>query len=64
MQTWHTNCRPSDIPVQKEVLKSRVLKVSKWPVSKSELTNRNLKHFIRYINSADLEKINRSNEQM
>jgi hypothetical protein len=69
MQTRHTNGRPSDIPVQKTkelktILKSSVLKVGKWPVSKSELTNRNLKQFIKYINSMDLEKINQSNEQM
>jgi hypothetical protein len=38
--------------------------VGKGPVSKSELNNRNLKQFIRYINSMDLEKINHSNEQM
>jgi len=33
-------------------------------MSKSELTNRNLKQFIIYINSMDLEKINHSNEEM
>ena len=68
MQTRYTNNRPSDIPVQKakerEILKNGVLKVGNWPVSKSELTNRNLKQLIRYINSKDLEKINLSNEQM
>jgi len=69
MQTWHINSRPSDIPVQKlksekEILKKSVLKVGNWPVSKSELTNRNLKQLIRYINSMDIEKINHSNEQM
>jgi len=32
-------------------------------VNKSELTNGNLKQFIRYINSIGLEKINHSNEQ-
>jgi len=41
---------------EREILKSSVLKVGKWPVSKSELTNGNLKQFIRYINSMDLEK--------
>jgi hypothetical protein len=46
------------------LLKSSILKVGKWPVSKRELTNRNLKQFIKYINSIDLEKINQSNEQM
>jgi len=49
---------------EREILKNSVLKVGNWPVSKSELTNRNLKQFIRYINSMDLEKINNSNEQM
>jgi hypothetical protein len=39
-------------------LKSSELKVGKWPVSKSELTNRYLKQLLRYINSIDLEKIN------
>jgi hypothetical protein len=41
-----------------------VLKVGYWPVSKSEPTNRNVKQFIRYINSMDLEKIIHSNEEM
>jgi uncharacterized protein YlxP (DUF503 family) len=68
MQSRNTNSRPSDIPVQKAkekraILKSSVLKVGKWPVSKSELTNRNLKQFINCINSMDFEKINQSNEQ-
>ena len=68
-QTRHTNGRPPDIAVQRlknvrEILKSSVLKVGKWPVTKSELTNGNLKQFIRYINSTDLEKINHSNEHM
>jgi len=49
---------------EKEILKNSVLKVGNWPVSKSELTNRNLKQLIRYINSMGLEKINHSNEQM
>jgi hypothetical protein len=35
---------------EREIQKSSVLKVGKLPVSKCELTNRNLKHFIRYIN--------------
>jgi uncharacterized protein YlxP (DUF503 family) len=49
---------------EREILKNSVLKVGKWPISKSELSNRNLKEFIRYINLTDLEKINHSNEQM
>ena len=68
-QTRHTNSRPSDIAVQKvnnerEVLKNGKLKVGNWPVSKSELTNRNLKQLMRYTNSMDLEEINHSNEQL
>jgi hypothetical protein len=39
-------------------LKSSVLKVGKWPVTKSEPTNTYLKKLIRYINLIDLEKIN------
>jgi len=49
---------------ERETLKNSVLKVDNWPASKSELTNRNLKRLIIYINSMDLEKINHSNEQM
>ena len=40
------------------------VKAGKWPVSKSGLTKGNLKLFISYINSMDLEKINHCNEQM
>jgi hypothetical protein len=47
---------------ERAILKSSVLKEDKWPVSKIELTNRNLKQFINYINSMDLVKINQSNE--
>jgi hypothetical protein len=43
---------------ERKHLKRSVLNVGKWPVSKSEMTNRNLKQLIRYINSIDLEKIN------
>ena len=49
---------------ERETLKNSVLKVGNWPASESELTNRNLKQLIRYINSMELEKINHSNEQM
>ena len=44
-------------------VKRSVLKAGKWPVRKSEPTNRKLKQFIIYINSMDLQKINKSNEQ-
>ena len=45
-------------------MKKNVLKAENFPVSKSELTNRNLKHLLSYINSMDLEKLNHSNEQI
>jgi ABC-type enterochelin transport system ATPase subunit len=46
------------------MLKNSVLKAGNWPISKGELTNKNLKQFIRYINSMDLEKLNHSNEEL
>ena len=49
---------------ERVIPKYSVLKVGNWPVSKSELTKRNLKWLIRYTNLMDLEKINHSNEQM
>jgi hypothetical protein len=49
---------------EREKLKTSALKVGNWPVSKSELTNRYLKQFIRYVSSMDLEKLNHSNKQM
>ena len=39
-------------------LKSSLLNVGKWPVTRSEMTNRYLKQLLRYINSTDLQKIN------
>jgi hypothetical protein len=42
------------------MLKNSVLKAGNWLISKSELVNKNLKQFIRYINSMDLEKLNYS----
>jgi hypothetical protein len=36
---------------EREILKNGAFKVGNWPVIKSELTNRNLKQIIRYINS-------------
>ena len=49
---------------EREILKNSVLKAGNWPVSKSELTNGNLKQFVQYINPIDLEKKNHSNKQM
>ena len=45
---------------ERGMLKNSVLKTGNWPISKSELINKNLKQFIRYINSMDLEKLNHS----
>jgi len=64
MQTRHTNSRPFDISVRKVkergMLKNSVLKAGNWPISKSELINKNLKQFTCFINSMDLEKWNHS----
>jgi len=49
---------------ERESLKTSVVKVGSCPASKSELTNRYLKQFIRYINAMDLEMINHPNKQM
>jgi hypothetical protein len=48
----------------REKLKTSVLRVGNWPVSKIELTNRYLKQFTRYVNSMDLEKLNHFNIQI
>jgi hypothetical protein len=42
------------------MLKNSVFKAGNWPISKSELVNKNMKQFILYINSMDLEKLNHS----
>ena len=49
---------------ERGILKNSVLKAGNWPISKSELINKYLKQFIRYINSMDLEKLNHSNEEL
>jgi len=49
---------------ERGMLKNSVLKSGKWPISKGELINKNLKQYIRYINSMDLEKLNHSNEKL
>jgi hypothetical protein len=43
---------------ERGMLKNCVLKAGNWPISKSELVNKNIKQLIRYINSMDLEKLN------
>jgi hypothetical protein len=45
---------------ERGMLKNSVLKAGNWPVSKSELVNKNLKQFILYIDSIVLEKLNHS----
>jgi hypothetical protein len=49
---------------ERGMLKNSVLKAGNWPISKSELINKNLKQFIRYINSMDLEMLNHSNKEL
>ena len=49
---------------EREILKNSLLKEGSWPACKSELTNRNLKQFIRHTNSMDFVKINHPIEQM
>jgi len=49
---------------EKGMLKNSVLKAGNWPISKSELINKNLKQFICYVNSVDLEKLNHSNKEL
>jgi hypothetical protein len=46
------------------MLKNSLLKAGNWPISKSELINKNLKEFIRYINTMDQEKLNNSNKEL
>jgi len=46
------------------MLKNSVLKAGNWPISKSELVNKNLKQFIRYISSMELEKLNHSKKEL
>jgi len=46
------------------MLKNSVLKAGNWPISKSELVNKNLKQFIHFIDSMDLEKLNYSNKEL
>ena len=49
---------------ERGILKNSILKAGNWPISKSELVNKYLKQFIRYINSMDLEKLRHSNEEL
>jgi hypothetical protein len=46
---------------ERGMMNNSVLKAGNWPISKSELVNKNLKQFIRCINSMDLKKLNHSN---
>jgi hypothetical protein len=60
----HLTFQCNGLKNEREILKNSVLKEGGWPASKSELTNRNMKQFIRYTNSMDFVKINHPNEQM
>jgi hypothetical protein len=42
---------------EKEKLISNVSKQDNWPVNKSDLVNRYVKHFIQFTNSIDFEKL-------
>jgi hypothetical protein len=54
----HLTFQCEKLKYEREMLKNSVLKAGNWPFSKSELINKNLKQFIRYINSMDLVKLN------
>jgi hypothetical protein len=49
---------------ERGMLKNSVLNAGNWPISKCELVNKNLKQFIRYINSMELEKLNNSDKEL
>jgi hypothetical protein len=57
----HLTFQCNRLKYERETLKTSVLKEGSWPAGKSELTNRNLKQFIRYINSIHFVKINHPN---
>jgi hypothetical protein len=45
---------------EREKLISNVLKQDNWPVNKSDLVNKHIKHFSQFVNSIDFENL-RSN---
>ena len=58
--TEHLIFQCEKLKYERGILKNSVLKAGNWPISKSELVNKNMKQLIRYINSIDLEKLNHS----
>jgi hypothetical protein len=42
---------------EREKLISNVSKQDNWPVNKSDLVNKHIKHFIQFANSIDFEKL-------
>jgi hypothetical protein len=42
---------------EREKLISSISKQDNWPVNKSDLVNRHIKHFIQFANSIDFEKL-------
>ena len=46
------NCRGRE----REKLTSNVLKQDNWPVNKSDVVKKQIKHFIRFTNSLDFGK--------
>jgi len=53
----HLKFRYEKLKNERDILKNNVLKKGNWPLSKSELINRNFKQLFRYINSMDFEKM-------
>jgi hypothetical protein len=42
---------------EREKLISNVSKQDNWPVNKSDLMNKHIKHFIQFVNSIDFGKL-------
>jgi hypothetical protein len=42
---------------EREKLISNVSKQDNWPVNKSDLVSKHIKHFIQFANSIDFEKL-------
>jgi len=53
----HLLCDCTKLRREREKLISNILKQENWPVNKSDLVNKYIKHFIRFTNSIDSEKL-------
>ena len=57
------NCGPPTIRLlqttegEREKLIRKVSKQDNWPVEKSDLVNKHIKHFIQFANAIDFEKL-------